>query len=72
MWVHSCIGYYCQVKLDKECNYDEDSNKLLKGGGIKMAVYETFIVNDITELKDGEEQVMEIRDTENIPLSRYW
>ena len=29
-----------------------------------MAVYETFIVNDISELRDGEEQVMEIRDTE--------
>ncbi len=28
-----------------------------------MAVYETFIVNDISELKDGEEQVLEIRDT---------
>ena len=29
-----------------------------------MAVYETFIVEDISELKDGEEQELQIRDTE--------
>ena len=27
-------------------------------------VYETFIVKDISELKDGEEQTLQIRDTD--------
>ena len=27
-------------------------------------VYETFIVSDVSELKDGEEQTLQIRDTE--------
>ncbi len=29
-----------------------------------MAVYETFIVNDLSDLKDGQEQELEIRDVE--------
>jgi hypothetical protein len=30
-----------------------------------MAIYETFIINDLSDLKDGEEQILQIRDVEN-------
>jgi len=29
-----------------------------------MAVYETFILANLSELKDGQEQILEIRDAE--------
>lgn len=35
-----------------------------------MAIYETFIVNDLADLKDGEEQQLDIRDTQNYDTRR--
>lgn len=35
-----------------------------------MATYETFIVNDLSDLKDGQEQELDIRDTQNFETRR--
>lgn len=35
-----------------------------------MAVYETFIINDLADLKDGEEQELDIRDTQHYETRR--